>query len=79
MRILLEIGLAALLVAFAWEKPYRELLGRSRPVVEARPEEKAKLSHGEWMWDHTHKTPLDRPAYGEHRAISTPTAGPFYP
>jgi hypothetical protein len=67
MRTLLEIIVAGLLIALAWDKPFKERLSdlgwlsdKAAPVSNhPRP---SPSPSGAWMWDPNRKTVLDTPA-----------------
>ena len=72
MRLALEIIVAALLIAFAWDIPFKEriseipLIGENLTTYKARsrsfaPRPTPTVS-GAWMWDPNRKTALDRPS-----------------
>lgn len=73
MRLVLEIIVAGLLIALAWEKSLKERASeipwigdkigpmsthtKRRPFVTPAP-----TASGAWMWDPNRKSPLDRPS-----------------
>jgi hypothetical protein len=56
MRTLLEIILAAGLIALGWEKPLREGFARTEPVAASQT-----TPSGAWMHDPNRRTILDTP------------------
>jgi len=81
MRTLIELLIVAGLVAMTWQQSLQDrwagLTGRKvgaaatpAPVVRyvTRPAPAATVSSGEWMWDPSHRTALDRPAYDTNYA-----------
>ncbi len=72
MRLLAEIGCLILLVFVTWDKPLRESLGAKPPTIEAPPVVVAAPTprHGDWMWNPTRTTTLDRPAHDEKRNVA---------
>jgi hypothetical protein len=72
MRLILEILLAAALIALAWEKSLKERAS-DLPWVSDGFKKSAQRQHrhgatpaptvsGAWMWDPNRKTSLDRPS-----------------
>jgi hypothetical protein len=78
MRLLLELVIAAALIALAWQKSWKERVNdlttaqqHSRSST-LNPRPTATVS-GAWMWDPNRKTALDRPSpTPPPRAESTP-------
>jgi hypothetical protein len=68
MRLLVEIILAAALIALVWEKSLRER-ATEIPVNSQHPRSKIRTIvtpvptvSGPWMWDPNRKSALDRPS-----------------
>ena len=81
MRTLIEILIVAGLVALTWEQSLHQRISTltggklntaatPAPVVRyvTRPAPAPTASSGEWMWDPSRRTTLDRPAYDTHYA-----------
>src|SRR5438477_10257481 len=76
MRLLGEIAVVILLIALAWEKPFKRWFVAPPPpppVTYSAPEPNSPPK-GAWMWDPNRRTPLDRGSYNQHHGVS---AAPF--
>lgn len=65
MRLLLELVLAAALVAAGWNTPFSELIGQAghrapRPAGVGAKSGAKGAGNGAWMWSHEGRASLDR-------------------
>ena len=73
MRFLIELGLVGALVALTWNQSlldrYKQFAGvKEEPPLPPPPQvryvaEPAPSPTGDWMWDPSRRSALDRPAY----------------
>ncbi len=84
MRLLCEIFVIGALLYLGWQTPFREWLpgatkaqpavvattpGAEAPPPQLRPVVRAVATpSGDWMWDPSHRSPLDRPGYKSDQA-----------
>jgi hypothetical protein len=81
MRTLIEVLIVAALVGLTWQQSLQERLASltgaklnaaatPAPIVRyvTRPAPAATPASGDWMWDSSRRTTLDRPAYDTHYA-----------
>ena len=83
MRLIAELVVVAALVAFGWQRSYRDWAGDAIPMLAkdsapakakrataARDAAASPTPSGAWMWEKQSKTSLDRPAYDKNKTFS---------
>jgi hypothetical protein len=88
MRVLIEIVLAAAIVALAWEKPLKErtnelpwfgdkaATSQESTKVAKKPQPPPAVTPAAWMWDPNRRSALNTPPPKSEIAPSTPSSSP---